>query len=284
MLFGERKRLEKLAKSEAAGKSFWTTKFSAEVRIKLVHLFRDVTGDFPDYFALSRALILRSQGKLRLTNDAIDEASDLLNYLLNGDDDSIPDIIEAMHTACETRQIMARTHRFEAAEDLARAANRILLEHRLSYELVNGQMVELASRELHQAVVSPAVTLLAGRPDLHKVEQAYMKALGEISNHDAADAITDAGTALQEMLNALGCKGGALGDLIKSAKSKSLLARHDSPMLEAIERIMRWVSADRSETGDAHKASSPDLEDAWFMVHIVGVIILRLSGSPRTSH
>lgn len=54
------------------------------------------------------------------------------------------------------------------------------------------------------------------------------RALGEISNGKPGDAITDAGTALQETLTALGCDGNNLGALIKSAKAKGLLAAHDA--------------------------------------------------------
>jgi len=143
-------------------------------------------------------------------------------------------------------------------------------------------MIPLSSRELHEHVVAPALQLLAGRPDLDKVESAYRAALEEITKGKAADAITDAGTALQEMLGALGCDGNALGPRIASARAKGILAPHDSPMLTAIEKVLHWVSADRSEKGDAHAVTSATLDDAWLIVHVVGAVILRLSkSSPR---
>lgn len=79
------------------------------------------------------------------------------------------------------------------------------------------------------------------------------------------------------MLQALGCSGHSLGPLIKSARDKGLLAKHDTPMLDAVTRILDWVSADRSESGDSHEVSGANIDDAWFIVHIVGAIILRLS-------
>lgn len=97
------------------------------------------------------------------------------------------------------------------------------------------------------------------------------------------DAITDAGTALQEALQALGCGGNALGGLIKDAMKKGLLAPHDATLASGIKNFMAWASADRSETGDAHKSSDATLDDAWLMVHIVGALIVRLAGTPRTS-
>jgi hypothetical protein len=79
------------------------------------------------------------------------------------------------------------------------------------------------------------------------------------------------------MLTALGCSGNALGPLIKPAREKGLLASHDSPLVNAVDKILNWVSADRSELGDAHEVSSATVEDACFTVHIVGAILLRLS-------
>ncbi len=84
------------------------------------------------------------------------------------------------------------------------------------------------------------------------------------------------------MLVALGCAGNSLGPLIKSARDKGLLAPHDSPMLGAVAKVLDWVSADRSELGDAHEVSGASIDDAWFTVHIVGAALLRLSkASPR---
>jgi hypothetical protein len=281
MLFGQRKRLEQITKAEAEGESFWTTSFSKAVRTKFVHLFTDATSEDPVYYMVARGLILRDDGKLFLDSSQWDDRNDLLHYVFKCADADMPTVIEAMLAACGHHQAIRATGNYDGAVIFSNGANRILREHRISYKLVNGEMIEFASLELHDAVVAPTLTLLAGRADLAKVEQAYRKALEEISKGDSADAITDAGTALQELLTALKCEGNALGPLIKSAKEKGFLAPHDSPMLNAIERVLHWVSADRSETGDAHKASSASLDDAWFIVHIVGAILLRLSGASR---
>ena len=41
---------------------------------------------------------------------------------------------------------------------------------------------------------------------------------------------------------------------------------------------MHWVSADRSEMGDSHKAETTlTRDDAWLTVHVVGALILRLA-------
>lgn len=119
-------------------------------------------------------------------------------------------------------------------------------------------------------------------PRFTGVDSTYRKALDELSKGDGADAVTDAGAALQELLTALGCTGNQLGDLIRSARQKHMMGPHDTPPLEAVERAMHWVAADRSQTGESHHASAATREDAWLIVHVVGAFIVRLaSGDPR---
>ena len=60
---------------------------------------------------------------------------------------------------------------------------------------------------------------------------------------------------------------------------EDLLAAHDDRMTQAIEDIVQWVAADRSEKGDSHKADAADKADAWFMIHVVGALIVRLVGA-----
>lgn len=73
--------------------------------------------------------------------------------------------------------------------------------------------------------MEPALLLLHGRPDLEAAQTAYRNALREISDDKADDVVTDAGTALQETLEARGCGGHSLGQLITSAERKGLLRR-----------------------------------------------------------
>jgi hypothetical protein len=89
-------------------------------------------------------------------------------------------------------------------------------------------MVAFQSKELHESVVSPTLQLLSGREGWEGVEKSYQDALRELSEGHPEDAITDAGTALQEAFNVLGCSGYALGPLVKSARLKGLLGPHDS--------------------------------------------------------
>jgi hypothetical protein len=282
LLYGRRKRLAELAAREAAGESFWTGTFDASIRAKIVHAFRDAV-PYGDYYEYARDAILHDEGLFYLQGEHLTAGIDLLNYLLNCDDEMVPTVIEAMAQACVSRIPALRSgaswQQQQNAATFEPAVSAILREHRISFDLIGQQMIPFSAKELHQEVVAPALSLLAGRSDLDKVESAYRSALEEIASSKAADAITDAGTALQEMLYALGCQGNALGPLIASAKVKGFLAPHDSPMLAAVDKVLHWVSADRSEKGDAHEVSTATVEDAWFTVHIVGAIILRLSNA-----
>lgn len=286
MLYGRRKRLAELATKEAAGESFWTEKFDASVRTKIVLAFRNAAPN-DDFYSHARTAILHDEGKFYLYDRNASEATDLINFFLTCDDEMVPTVIEAMVQACSSKFLVAHGgiswYQRERASTFAPAVSGILREHRISFDLTGQQMVPFSARELHQEVVAPSLQLLAGRPDLEKVESAYRSALEEIAAGKAADAITDTGTALQEMLSSLGCDGNALGSLIASAKAKGYLASHDMPMLMALEKVFHWVSADRSEKGDAHEVSTANVDDAWFTAHVVGAIILRLSKSSSRS-
>lgn len=134
----------------------------------------------------------------------------------------------------------------------------------------------VASLELNAEVVAPTITLLQSEPRFAGAEAAYQKALTEIRNRDAGDAITDAGTALQAALTALGCSGNVLSDLMKSAKRNGLIRGTDTPLADAIVAVINWVAAQRNQ-GEAHYADADaDISDAWMVVHVVGALIVRL--------
>ena len=285
MLHRRRKRLEEMARHEAEGTVFWTDIFDEPARTKILHAFRDSAGeyDLDTYCRYARGLILRDEGWMSLTSPAANPVTDFLNYIMVCGDDMMPTVIEAMVAALDGANV-GGISQWEGRNRIRALIPTILREHRISFDLIQNQMVEFSSREMHEAVMVPALTLLGGRSELRQAESAYRDALEEISKGKPGDAITDAGTALQETLVALGCSGNALGPLIKSASSKGLLAPHDATLSDAIGKILHWVSADRSETGDAHQATGATVDDAWFVVHIVGALILRLvQGGPRGS-
>jgi hypothetical protein len=155
--------------------------------------------------------------------------------------------------------------------------NAILDDEDLAYQIVGVEIVPRESMVMHATVVQPALSLLHGQAGLERVEQAYQNALSEMKpGGDPADAITDAATALQEMLMAKGAEGNALGPLVSDARKRELLGPFDTKLSDAVELLGHWVSANRSERGDAHKVTDADKADAWLAIHVVGALVLRL--------
>lgn len=279
MLFARRKRLERLRELEEAGESFWSPEFDEAARIKILHAIEDCSNEYrrSELLQGARRLVLKDEGWEWLVNERWNHAYDFTEFIKVADDEVLLSAIEAIALMLSVQPWEYRSE----PEKFHERVNTVLNEHRISYELVERRMVEFDSQELHTEVVAPTIRLLSGRAGWEAVESAYQDALREITEGSPEDAITDAGTALQEALTLLGCDGNSLGKLAKSARAKGLLASHDSALADGIQKVIDWVSADRSEKGDAHNATPASREDAWLAVHVVGALILRLSGSQR---
>ncbi|GAB3575856.1 hypothetical protein GCM10027406_08020 [Leifsonia lichenia] len=288
MLHNQRREQRERKEAEAAGASFWTEEFSAEFRIQLERYVRGTFGGSTGGHILirTRELILDDEGLRTLTGLSAD--MDTSRYIDTCYDYMMPTVVEAIGEAIGGYLLALYQHdpagprvRRAGEEHYETFVNERLERHRISYEYIGGEMVEKNSLELHAEVVAPALRLLGGREGWDKVEAAYQDALGELHGGSPADAITDAGTAMQEALEALGCKGNALGPLIVDGRKKGLFASHDERLTHALDDMMQWVSADRSSMGDAHHSTSPLPEDAWLTVHIVGALIVRLANSTK---
>jgi len=266
MLYSERQRLAAITAREAGGESLWTPDIPRVAKMKIANawqLFTDADDSrFPRLGPHVLDLISHNLGTIPIRYP---------QELAKVEDDSIfLTYVEAVYAALLSLSLWD--------PDLFRhRVNEVFNSYRVSYRLVGSEVVPFASDELHVEVVEPALRLLAGREDFAPALATYTKALKEISNNDPGDAITDAGSALQEALVALGCQGNALGPLIKDAKQKGLLASHDQALTDGIVKFLDWASADRSQTGDAHSDSHATLGDAWLMVHVVGALVLRLA-------
>jgi hypothetical protein len=261
----------------------WTDQLDRNVRVKLGLAWDDATRHraFQDYVELFDELIASTT--LRSIAFAIKpRAMEPGSYATN---EQLLSLIEAEH---EALTLLAREapnsytpfldELTAAPEQFRNEVNRILEAHIVALSLhQNSRLIEIDSQEMHNVVVEPTLYLLHSQPRFADAETAYQKALKELRNRDAGDAITDAATALQDALLALGCTGNALGPLLKSAKSKGLLKGSDTPLTEAISKTVDWVSSTRGE-GEAH-TGNPDINmsDAWMMVHVVGALVIRLS-------
>jgi hypothetical protein len=60
-----------------------------------------------------------------------------------------------------------------------------------------------------------------------------------------------------------------------SSANRSVTGRFPQNAAE-FQKLVDWVSASRSDRGDAHSASNATRPDAWLVVHVVGALILRL--------
>jgi hypothetical protein len=262
VLYGRRETIRRNAEAEARGEAAWGAEFSSEARVRLAAICEEEAANSLSLTVAAKALAtLRADIGLEPDPSVPPTPTRRLRGLIrNRPDADIPSVLEAVHDALTPKRVRAR---------FAASVNQILSDHMIGFEMIGGRMVPFESRTMHAEVVEPVLTLLGGNPRWSKVETAYRKALGEISV-DPTDAITDASTALQEMLREIGCKGSSLRGLARDAQRRGLVAPYDSKLLD-------WVGADRSQRGDGHGVTDATGDDAWLSVHVAGAIILRLS-------
>jgi hypothetical protein len=165
-----------------------------------------------------------------------------------------------------------------APEKFRRTVNEVLTAHLIELQLhENSRLVPVHSQEMHAQVVAPTLHLLHGQPRLAPAENAFQEALRQLRNGNANNAITDAATALQNTLEALGCTGNSLGRLLVSAKDIGLLRATEDRFTNMLSQTMAWVK-DMRNAGEAHTGDADyDMPDAWMVVHVVGALIKRLA-------
>lgn len=267
MLFSEGKRDREIAEREAAGENLWTEDIGAPVRVRLIEVVRAFDDPLWRTHRVDLAEQVSGQVRRKL---GFQIPEDVQSALAVEDPVAILNWLGAAHDVI--RQVIGE----RGAHQFASLVNHVFRQERVGFKFVDGSLVEFASDELSVGVVEPAVRLLVDRR-FEAAHGAYMNALREIAAGEPADAITDAGTALQETLSALGCHGNSLGRQAADARKRGLLAGHDQAMTDAIHKFIDWASADRSESGDGHKHADTALADAWLMVHVVGALIVRLA-------
>jgi len=235
-------------------------------------------------------VLARAWGMPRFTED------DVRSLLLKATDGQVLDMIEAwfpaMRRVADAMDSSSGNY-YPSGSPTLRAVekvgaiyreriNDILEERDVAWALAGERIVPRGSAGMHATVVEPVFTLTQGEPKLAAVEKAYQHALRELKpGGDPSDAITDAATALQEMLTAAGAGGNALGPLLTDARRRELLSPYDSKLAEGIEALGEWVSADRSQRGDAHHVRDATRDDAWLAVRVAGALILRIAAGRK---
>ncbi len=141
---------------------------------------------------------------------------------------------------------------------------------------VSGREI-IRREELGAAVLvdEPVAALITNVPALAEVDRKLQEALRELEHGRPADAVTDAGTALQMLLEHLGYTGKQLGDQVTAARKAGWLSGLDTQLGKAVEAIAQWVASVRNQRGDAHHGPDPDPKDAEFVVRMVGLLLLR---------
>ena len=263
----QKRRQEEFAAREAAGEAVWSAEFDKRALVRIAEVWSLIAEDLDNYeesLASRVALYLRARGGW---NVQLYEASALSKQ----QSDEL--ILDALACAYQAARDMQESGAW--AHEFADFCNHVMNEHRIAHKFVDGELVPFKSDVLMTEAVEPALRLLVGER-YRRGHDAYLEALKAISHNESASAITKAGSALQEVLTALGCSGNKLGTLIKDARKNGLFSGHDQNLIDGITEFLDWASADRSERGDAHKHSDATNTDAWLMVHVVGALVVRL--------
>ncbi|TGB36975.1 hypothetical protein [Mycolicibacterium peregrinum] len=284
-LYAERLRRKAQAEALATGATQWTDQLDTNTRLKLDLAWNDVTrslGAKEDEFLASYigGRTLRSIGAT-LRPDAMQKpygtySNERLLSLIEAEHEALASLAEQQGFGYSSN--LWGVSLADLPEKFQYDVNRIFEAHIVSLHLHhNSRLVPIDSHEMHSAVIAPTLHLLHSQPRFAGAETAYQNSLKELRNRDAGDAITDAAKALQEVLIGLGCTGGALGDLLNSAKKKGLLSGADTPLTESIVKTINWVAAKRNQ-GEAHRGDHQmNMSDAWMLVHVVGALAIRLS-------
>ena len=301
-LFQRRRERARRAAEAADGRPrALALKFSPEARGKLVYAAADhvpavyigLVGS-PDaalLFVQEAAVLVREWGRVEFMPGGLPDF-----LARRATDDQVVDIIEAWFAAANQIVTMAigqnggayggwqeREALGVASEAYRARVNEILDDHDMAWQLVGDEMIPRSSLAMHATIIEPVISLTSGDSRYASVEKAYRVALHELKpGGNPAHAVTMAGTSLQEMLEAVGARGNALGPLLADARKHELLAPYDSKLAEAVAAIGDWVSADRSGKGDAHHVRDDvSAEDAWRAVRVSGALILRLAAGRK---
>ena len=146
---------------------------------------------------------------------------DLAGFVLDGD---CPLALDAVGAWADTYARLPGTPWLRDAETKFLAELEDILSD--SIFAVRGREVILRE-DLGASVLidKPLTTLVTSNPALRGVDDKLREALDELAAGNAADAVTDAGTALQMLLEYLGFSSGQLGDQLKAARRDRLARR-----------------------------------------------------------
>lgn len=286
-----REHRRRMAELEAAGQDLWVEALDQPTRNKLAAATRDAIRDRSsncDIDSLVKGVaqeLCDKSGMVTLPQSFVNRYGgfSLDSFLenirnINCSVEMIFGLIE-LFWRCEATYSGIGFRRSESQDRYSTAINGVLEDHRVKYLFVNGNFLPRDGSLVDTEVVVPAFHFLIGDERYADAEEAYTRALKAIGDNRPHDAISHAYTALQTLLQALGCgrREDSLLKQLRSAVSSGILAQHD----QALEG---WLTSDRGNRSSSHPTSAPPTrQDAWLAVHVVGALMLRLGrGVPRS--
>lgn len=286
-----REHRRRMAELEAAGQDLWVETLDQPARNKLAAATRRAINDRSSNAntdnlvkGLAQELCDKS-GMVQLPASFVSRYGDVSVDLFLENIRNINYSVEMIFGLIELFWRYEATHsgigfrKPESQGRYATAISEVLEDHRVKFLFVNGNFLPRDGSLIDTEVVVPALHFLIGDERYADAEQAYMRALKSVGENRPHDAISHAYTALQTLLQALGCgrREDALLKQLRSAVSRGILAQHD----QALEG---WLTSDRGNRSSSHPTSAPPTrQDAWLAVHVVGALMLRLGrGAPRS--
>ena len=213
-------------------------------------------------------------GRLSPSYNGSDWVDDLRIFIL--EDATTPQLMDVIDAAPEGVIVSQGYGAPEYVAAFFATVQRRLREHKLAYDVVEMQVVEKDSEEMHQEVVVPALTLLHGRSRFRAAEKQYREALDELAKGTWADAITDANAAVEVVARTiLGYQQGQLPAMLQELRKKGLFGDPQEGRLKKVVDGFAELADIRNKEGDAHGNSS-DRGTAWLAVHWAGALIVYL--------
>ena len=208
-----------------------------------------------------------------------DDGTDLAVFILNAATTlQVMDVVDAVIQvfADQATTPGLRDYAVNATSSFADTISKRMKQHKLAYDLVEFKVVEKRSEELHTEVVAPALTLLHGRRRFASAERQYRDALGELADRNWADAITDASSAVENVLRVIfGFSRGSLADLLGQARKRGLFGDPQAARIKKVVDGFTALADIRNQESDAHGNTS-DEATAWLAVHWAGALIVYL--------
>lgn len=269
MIFSERKKHAEALTRQAAGENLWVEKFPEEFRVQLVFAMNE-SSHYPHVFIESAQYRLcKKYGRTHLKTPGVRRGVDFTDFIQSGTTDDIADGIEIFIEALSDARLQAEVSEYTNVNNFVSEVRRLLYINFVAFDLFDGEIIPRGERQLYGEIIEPLLGYLGANPDFAKAKTAYLNGVEQIKKNDGANAITDFGTAVEELLRALGATGANSSKLKDSAEQLNIIKPWDKKLID-------WIATERNE-GEAHFAEGGTLDDAWLHAHIAGAVLLRLS-------